>query len=75
MSAERSATVTFYRANKNSSVVVKMFATVDAETDEEAIEMAMAEVKSVFPVDTLWPEDGWGWYWDDEDEAEVDWHD
>ena len=75
MSAERYATVTFTRANKNSSVVVQMFAVVEADTDEEAIEMAMAEIKSVFPVDTLWPKDGWGWYWDDEEEAEVDWHD
>lgn len=75
MSAERNATVSFYRAHENSSVVVRLFATVGAETDEDAIEKAMAEIKDVFPVDTLWPEDGSGWYWDDEDEAEVVWLD
>lgn len=60
MNTERDATVSFYRAHKNSSVVVKLIATVEAATDEEAIEMAMTEIKSVFPVDTLWPEDGGG---------------
>jgi hypothetical protein len=75
MNDERYATVTFYRASKNICVAVKMVATVKAKTDEEAIEKAMAEIKGIFPVDTLWPEDKWGWYWDDENEAEVHWED
>ncbi|HEY7328052.1 MAG TPA: hypothetical protein VH592_10450 [Gemmataceae bacterium] len=73
MSDERYATVTFYRANKDTSVVVKMIATVEAGTDEEAIAKAMNEIKSVFPVDALWPGGGGRWYWDDEEESDVEW--
>lgn len=73
VNAQRRATVSYYRAKKDSSVVVKMIATVEAATEEEAIEKAMVEIKGVFPVDTLWPEDVPGWYWDDEDGPEVEW--
>ncbi len=67
---ERTATVTFTYANKDSSVVVQMHATVDAETVEEAINEARREIQGAVLI-PFW-RSGTRWY---TDQTEIAWTD
>ena len=62
-------TVTFIRANKHSSVVIKAYATVKARSKNRAIMDALAEINAALPFDEFTDT---GWY---EDDTQVDAHD
>lgn len=67
------ANVILHRVLRDGNVVVKLIATVEADTREEALEKGLADIKEVLPHDGLFANRTW--YWDDEDEAEVEWMD
>jgi hypothetical protein len=74
---ERTATVRFTYANKDSSVVLHLYATVEAETVEEAIKEARREMRGTMLI-PFW-RNGTRWYtdttfisWSDGSEDESD---
>jgi hypothetical protein len=53
------------------AVAVKLIATVDADSVEDAVARAMEEIKRLLPHDELFGNSNW--YWDDEEEVEIEW--
>jgi hypothetical protein len=52
-------TVVFDRAHKHSTLVVKLIIRVRADTREEAVEKALAQIKEHLPHDELFHNDAW----------------
>lgn len=62
-------TVCFTIAHRQSNVVMKAYATVEADTDKDAEKEAWEEIKAVLPSLPQEMAKGYGWY---EDGCEID---